>query len=355
MTASDRKGTVRVAVSGCGAVTEQYYVPTLRALARDRRIDVVALSDPDRGRLDMLGTLFPLSARCDEFAAVFASRPQLLIIASPPRFHLQQAVAALSAGVDVFCEKPLAGSCAEAQRMAETETASGRLLAVGMVRRHMPAARMIRTVLARELLGPIAGFEVFEGGPFRWPVHGAGYFDQRTGGGGVLLDIGAHVLDLLAWWLGTASNVVAEDDAMGGIEANSRLTLELGGVPGVVRLSRDWERPNHVTIRGTKGVLRWSLEDTDRVTITLDAAEPLELHAPAGAPATFLDCFRAQLDAVLDARDGKPAEIVRAAELLPSIAIIETAYRERSLMEMAWLSAHERGAALRARSSGASS
>jgi predicted dehydrogenase len=355
MTASVPSSAVRVAISGCGAVTEQYYFPTLHALARDRRIDVVALADPDRGRLDTLGPTFPLSARCDEFTAVFATRPQLLIIASPPRFHLQQAVAALSAGVDVFCEKPLAGSCAEARRMAETEATSGRLLAVGMVRRHMPAARMIRTVLARELLGPIAGFEVFEGGPFRWPVHGVGYFDQRTSGGGVLLDIGAHVLDLLAWWFGTPSNVVAEDDAMGGIEANSRLALELGGVPGVVRLSRDWERPNHVTIRGANGVLRWSLADTDRVTVTLDAGEPLELRAPAGAPATFLDCFRAQLDAVLDARDGKPAEVVRAAELLPSIEIIETAYRAPSLMEMPWLSMLERGAALRARSSGASS
>jgi hypothetical protein len=119
-------------------------------------------------------------------------------------------------------------------------------------------------------------------------------------------------------------------------------------------LSRDWERPNHATIRGAKGTLRWSLEDVDRVTIALDGAEPLELRAAAGAPATFLDCFHAQLSAVLDARDGKPAEVVHAAELLPSIEVIETAYRERSLMEMPWLSAHERGAALQARSSGAS-
>jgi predicted dehydrogenase len=163
------------------------------------------------------------------------------------------------------------------------------------------------------------------------------------------------VLELLTWWFGPPANVAAADDAMGGIEANSRLTLDLGGVPGVVRLSRDWERPNHVTIRGAKGVLRWSLTDTDRVTITLDGEDPLELHAPAAAPATFLDCFRAQLDAVLDAREGKPAEVVRAAELLPSIEVIETAYRERSLMEMPWLSAHERAAALRARSQGASS
>ena len=355
MTASIPSGTVRVAISGCGAVTEQYYAPTLRALARTRRVEVIALSDPDRGRRDTIGATFPLAVRCSELAPVFDTRPQLLILASPPRFHTEQAMAALSAGIDVLCEKPLAGSCAQVRRLAEAEAASGRLLAVGMIRRHMPAARMVRTVLAREMLGTITDFVVFDGGPFRWPVHASGYFDARTSGGGVLLDLGAHVFDLLAWWLGSPSNVVAADDAMGGIEANAHVTLELGGVAGRVRLSRDWERPNHVTIRGAKGTLRWSLEDTDRVTITLDGAEPLELRAPAGAPATFLDCFLAQLNAVLDARDGKPAEVVHAAELLPSIEVIETAYRERSLMEMPWLSAHERDSALRSRSSGASS
>ncbi|HET9063216.1 MAG TPA: Gfo/Idh/MocA family oxidoreductase, partial [Candidatus Binatia bacterium] len=277
------------------------------------------------------------------------------IIASPPRFHVEQVLAALAAGIDVLCEKPLAASCADAQHLAEAEATSGRLLAVGMIRRQMPAARMIRTVLTREVLGAIAGFEVFEGGPFRWPVQGGGYFDARTSGGGVLTDIGAHVLDLLTWWFGPSANVIAADDAMGGIEANARLALELGGVPGVVRLSRDWEQPNHVTIRGAKGVLRWSLEDIDRVTVTLDGDDPLERRAPAGAPATFLDCFRAQLDGVLDAREGTPAAVVRATELLPSIAIIETAYRDRSLLEMPWLSDDERAAAVRARSHGAGS
>jgi hypothetical protein len=76
---------------------------------------------------------------------------------------------------------------------------------------------------------------------------------------------------------------------------------------------------------------------------------------PAGPPATFLDCFRAQLDAVLDARESRPAAVVRTAELLPSIAIIETAYREHTLLEMPWLSANERAAALRARSRGTAS
>jgi predicted dehydrogenase len=346
---------VRVAVSGCGAVSELYYAPTLRALASEGRVEVVALSDPDDRRCDTLGAVFPRAARCRELAPVFEAAPQLLIIASPPRHHPQQALAGLSAEVDILCEKPLAISLADARRMADADAASGKLLAVGMVRRQMPAARMIRTVVSREVLGTLRRFEVFEGGPFDWPVHGTEYFDARNAGGGVLADIGTHVLDLLVWWMGSPSLEAAEDDAMGGVEANVRLTLRCGDVPGVVRLSRDWRRPNHITLTGSKGSLRWSLEDVERVVVTLDGNAPLELRAPAGAPTTFLDCFHAQLCAVLDTVEGKQADVVRAADLLPSIAIIERAYRESSLLAMPWLSPRESRAAMHARSPGAPS
>ena len=355
MTTRAGSRAVRMAISGCGAVAELYYAPTLRALAVAGRVEVVAVSDPDRERCDVLGSMFPSAMRCRELEPVLETRPDLLVVASPPRHHAEQALAALAAGVHVLCEKPLAVSSADARRMSEAEASSGRLLAVGMVRRHLPAARTIRTVIAREMLGPLSAFDVFEGGPFQWPVHEARYFDARTSGGGVLLDIGAHVLDLLIWWLGAPSAIVAEDDAMGGIETNARLSLRCGDVPGIVRLSRDWCRPNHVTLIGAKGSLRWNLEDTDRVVVTLDGEKPLELRPPAGVPSTFLDCFQAQLGAVLDAIDGKPADLVHAAEAVASIAAVETAYRDSSLIAMPWLSALEHDAAFRLRSQGAPS
>ena len=343
--------TVHVAISGCGAVAELYYAPTLRALTRERRVEVVALFDPERERRETLGTRFPRALCCNSLTEVLETRPGLLIVASPPRFHAEQAIEALSAGIDVLCEKPLTITVADARRMVEAEKRHGRLLAVGMVRRRMPAARMIHSALAGEMLGRLESFEVFEGGPFQWPVHGPGYFDARHSGGGVLVDLGAHVLDLLTWWLGAPSDVVAADDAMGGVEANVRMTLACGGVPGTIRLSRDWERPNHMTIRGAEGVLRWSLADTDRVTLTRADGEPSALHAPAETRATFLDCFRTQLEAVLNAVAGKTSDVVHAADVVPSIEAVETAYASTSLLQMPWLTSRERDAALRARSS----
>jgi predicted dehydrogenase len=67
--------------------------------------------------------------------------------------------------------------------------------------------------------------EAFEGGQFDWPVRSTGYFTRAQSGGGVLQDIGTHVLDLLAWWFGEPEALLYEDDAMGGVEANCRIRV----------------------------------------------------------------------------------------------------------------------------------
>jgi predicted dehydrogenase len=338
----------RIAISGCGAVTERYYAPVLQRLGLEGRARVVAIVDPDAGRLAAVGSRFPGAARAADLAAALASGPDLVIVAAPPRFHADQACAALAAGAAVLVEKPLAPTRAEADRIAAAAGESGRLAVVAMIRRHMPAARTIRLLLAERILGAPLGFDVFEGGRFAWPVQSPAYFDRAASGGGVLLDLGAHVLDLLVWWLGLPEHVAASDDAMGGVEANALVTLACGGVAGRVRLSRDWPRPNHVTLRGTRGTVRWDTEWADRVVLTIAGAAPVTITpAGGGAEVTFLDCFAEQLRAVLDAMEGKPANVVTPEDVGPSIAALETAYRDRTPLDLPWLSERERAAARR--------
>ena len=93
---------------GCGAVGELYYRPALETLERERLVEVVAVHDPDTPAAGAFAASFP-SARChDRFDGLLASAPELVIVASPPRHHAEQCIAALRAGMDVHCEKPLA-------------------------------------------------------------------------------------------------------------------------------------------------------------------------------------------------------------------------------------------------------
>ncbi len=60
----------------------------------------------------------------------------------------------------------------------------------------------IADLLRRRVIGELISVDVFEGGPFDWPVSSPGYFSRAESGGGVLRDLGPHVFDLLIGWLG---------------------------------------------------------------------------------------------------------------------------------------------------------
>lgn len=336
-----------VAISGCGAVTELYHGPALAQLSAGGRVRVIGVADPAAGRRDAIGRCFPEARRTAEFAELLALGPDLVVVASPPNVHHEQVLAALAAGAHVLCEKPLATRGVHAREMATKALAHDRVLAVGMIRRYLPAARLVRQIVADEIVGAIQRFDVFEGGPFRWPFHAADYFRLQSAGGGVLADIGPHVVDLLSWWLGPVASAVAADDALGGVDANALLEIRCGSATGRIRLSRDWFRPNRVVLEGSGGRIVWDLEDVDR--IVLERAGIRESRAAGSPAATFESCFELQLRDLLDAMAGRPSTVVRADEAVQVVEVVERAYRDSALLEMPWLGPRERSHARRIR------
>jgi predicted dehydrogenase len=356
MSGADRT-PLGVALFGCGAVSQIYYGPALCVLERQGLIQVTALWDPDADSLDRLKKLFPLAAVARSAAAAAQHRSQLAIIASPPAFHAAQVVEALRAGMGVLCEKPMATTTVEGRMMIDTAAATGRVLAVGLVRRHFPATQMIKDILTRGWLGEILSVHGFEGGKFEWPVRSPSYFADAPGG--VLLDIGIHTLDLLLWWLGEIDEMDYVDDAMDGIEVNCQLQLRFrSGVTGNIRLSRDWPRPNHVTVRGTKGWLRWEINEASSLWLGMPEGS-CRLHGCLHASADessgsrlqpapdFHQSFLNQLRNVVAAvREEEPVR-VSGEEALRSLSIVEQCYRNRSLMPMPWLGETEQARAAR--------
>lgn len=343
---------LRIALVGCGAVSELYYAPALQALEDAGLLRVEALFDPNPERVVLLRRAFPAARRIDALAALTERDLDLAIIASPPRYHAAQTIQALQGGLSVLCEKPMAASVAEGEAMIEAATATQRVLAVGLVRRFFPATRAIRDLLACNVLGNVASFYCYEGGRFQWPVASASFFKKETAGGGVLLDVGVHLLDLLLWWWGEPVEVRYEDDAMGGVEANSHLTLTFArDFTGEVRLSRDWTRPNRYVIRCTKGWVRWTANEADRIQMGfhgVDYAHHIlfyehgrEQDEPGRPGDTFEQSFIRQLRNVIAAVQGTESLVVPGQEGLRSLRLIEQCYRHRTLMPMPWLSNQE--------------
>ena len=334
-----------VALVGCGAVARLYHAPALAALAAEGTAEVRALLDPDASHVAELRALFPAAAHAERLADLAGLGVGLAIVASPPSFHAAQTRELLGAGLSVLCEKPLAPTVAEAQSIVEAARTARGVVAAGLFRRFFPATQTIRHLLAQGVIGDVRRFDCFEGGPFTWPARSPDFFARSGFSGGVLLDIGVHVLDLLGWWWGEPLDVDYEDDAMGGIEANCRLRLTFAaGFSGEVRLSRDWALPNRWVIEGSRGRIVWEANEADRLSLGFHGSDVTidgRLSA-AGAPArTFEQSFTSQLANVVAAARGAAPLAVPADQALPSLALIERCYRGRRLMPMQWLGADE--------------
>jgi predicted dehydrogenase len=235
--------------------------------------------------------------------------------------------------------------------MVEAAAESQVVLAVGMVRRFFPVAEFIRDAVALGLLGELRSFDLAEGSAdFGWPVASPSYFQRQQAGGGVLMDIGVHVLDLLTWWFGEPAALEYADDAMGGIEANCLVSCTYAsGLQGKVRLSRDSPLANEFTLRGSKGWLRWSANVADAVEIGLQGsthllAASLQRTVPAGTPLrspvpahNFEQSFVAQLRNVVRAVRGGETLRVPASDALAAIRQLDNCYGHRSLLALDWL------------------
>jgi predicted dehydrogenase len=123
-----------------------------------------------------------------------------VVIATPSALHADQAIAAFERGVAVFCQKPLARTADETRRVVDAARAADRLLGVDLSYRYTAAMRAIAEIVRRGELGRIYAADlVFHNayGPDKpW------FRDPALSGGGCLIDLGIHLVDLALWVLG---------------------------------------------------------------------------------------------------------------------------------------------------------
>ncbi len=111
---------MKLAIAGCGRISQVGYLAALRHVGG---AELCALADPDRGRREVLAATSGGPPTFESVAALLEkTRPDALVIASPPGLHLEQAELAASAGVPVLVEKPPGRDAAEAERLAALDT-----------------------------------------------------------------------------------------------------------------------------------------------------------------------------------------------------------------------------------------
>jgi predicted dehydrogenase len=173
----------------------------MRALAGSGLAEVAAVADPSAECVAEATADAPDAATAAGLDGLLG-RDDLdgIVIATPSALHADQAIAALEAGLPVFCQKPLARTAAEAQRVVDAARAADRLVDVDLSYRHTRAAISVREQIAAGATGPIHTADlVFHNayGPDKpW------FLDPTLSGGGCAIDLGVHLIDQLLWTLG---------------------------------------------------------------------------------------------------------------------------------------------------------
>lgn len=333
----------RIAVIGCGAVTEQRHLPALAAL----NIKPALLVDINLQRAETLAAAFQAEHVSDDYRSRIGDF-DAAIVASPHHLHAPVCVDLLGRGIHVLVEKPMARTTGECDAMIAAATEGSAILAVGLMRRFRQDFQWVKKALDAGVLGRIKSFDFQEGRMYGWPVASGFIFRKETAGGGVLIDTGAHTLDLLLWWLGDVASVGYYDDNYGGVEADCKLQLTLaGGGQGVVELSRTQQLRNSAILRGERGEIEVGFSE-DQIHLTARPKEILAFKngAVKGSrlpPPVWEDLFVDQIKDWLQAIKTKQAPLVSGLEGRRSIALIETCYEQRKSLELPWVSPNTGG------------
>ena len=183
----------------------------MRAAAQSGLCEVAVIADPDPACRGRARAAAPGAAVAETLEAALAARPDGVVIATPNALHAPQAIAAFEAGAAVFCQKPLGLDAAEAGAVVAAARRADRLLGVDMSYRHTAALTALRETVAAGRLGPVFAADLtFHNayGPDK-----AWYRDPARAGGGALIDLGVHLVDL-ALWLLDAPEITRVDAAL---------------------------------------------------------------------------------------------------------------------------------------------
>ena len=233
---------------------------------------------------------------------------EVVSVTTPNAFHAEMAIAALEAGKHVWCEKPMAVSLADAERMAAAARASGRVAILGYNYIQNPLIRQIGTILAEGTIGTVNHVRLEMDEDFMADPEALFYWKSEASSGyGALDDFGVHPLSLLQVLFGRPTRVLAHlskpyadrptaDGTRRAVETFdiASVLLDLGnGISGVMALDRSaWGRKGRIALQifGSKGTIVFDQERMNELQLYVSTGKSTEqgfrtiLAAPQHAP-----------------------------------------------------------------------
>ena len=191
---------LKVGIIGCGFIANGKHLP---CLARMEDVEVVAFCDLiiEKAQVSAKQYGTPDALVCLDYHDVLARKDiDAIHVCTPNSSHAEITVAALKSGKHVMCEKPMAKTAAEAKSMLEASRQTGKLLTIGYQNRFREDSLFMKSVCESGDLGEIYFAKAFATRRRGVPTWGV-FMDKEKQGGGPLIDLATHALDLTLWMM----------------------------------------------------------------------------------------------------------------------------------------------------------
>ena len=320
---------VRFALIGAGGIASSY----VQAMSDHSDAELLAVVDVQPEAAQKVAALSPSAVAYDSLETACSTTDfDAAIVATPPVSHERIVLRLLELGRHVLCEKPFTIGAESARRMSATARQSGCVLTMASKFRYVSDVIKARSFIDEGLIGEIVLFE--NAFTSRVDMSNRWNGNPAVSGGGVLIDNGAHSLDLTRFFLGTLSELHAIEGRRLQplpVEDTAQVTVRsVAGVMGTIDLS--WsinkERESYIEIHGLLGTIRIGWKDSK-----------YKLHRAAdwvvfGSGYSKVQAFRDNVgNFARHIRDGE-ALVISLDDAVANVAAIDAAYR--SLKRADW-------------------
>lgn len=289
-----KKSRVKAGVIGLGWAGREH----LKRYMASPKAEVVGVADVLPEAADKVAGIYGVKAYYDAKELLEVDGLDVVSICTPNVFHAPLAIKAAMFGVSVLTEKPMCTTSAEGKRMVEAHDEAGTKLMVAVCRRFESGSTYLKKLVDSGYLGKInygrCHWLRHNGNPGRW------FKEKNLSGGGPMLDIGVHLLDLTWWFMGSPNPTYCLGRAFGSDGENAVEDLAVGAIT--------FETGQIIHV-GASWVAGWKSEIASIVVGDEGGASryPLEIYKDIGGTPTSMtpeirdvDSFQAEIDHFID-------------------------------------------------------
>ncbi|MEK4300253.1 Gfo/Idh/MocA family oxidoreductase [Oceanobacillus sp. FSL W8-0428] len=259
---------LNIAVIGCGSIAKYRHLPEY---AQNKHVNIAAVCDIVGERAEKAALQFDAKAYTDYKELLKSEKIDAVSVCLPNYLHAPVSIDALNAGVHVLCEKPMATSEEEADKMIEAAERNGKKLMIGHNQRFVASHQKAKELIESGAIGKIYSFRTAfgHGGPEGWSADGkdSWFFQKDKAFIGAMGDLGVHKADLIRYLLQdefVEVGAFVETSAKEGTDVDDNAALILKSKKGTIgTLAASWaytaKEDNSTIIYGEKAMLR--LED----------------------------------------------------------------------------------------------